>query len=348
MTRVRNDGPWESAGWISGLPGRKPSIGAKVRKTVARLAIPGASISRIFKTQLPGGYTYINVGHARMSPNLWTFLRRNGADAIVVMVHDLIPIDFPQFSRKSPRIRFEKWIRSVAEHADVLIYNSADTGKRMAFWMNEWGLPQTEGHVVLLGTDPLSMQIAPPKRADTSPYFLCLGTIEPRKNHQLLLDVWADFHRTLPDTEIPHLHIVGARGWLNEDVFSLLDNAGFMGKTVFEHAHVSDADLAALLVNARALLFPSFAEGFGYPLVEALQLKIPVIASELPCFREIAGDAATYIDVENRAEWRRQVLAAATTNDGRLNLEKNLPKLPTWDDHFHKIATILGDIGFDN
>lgn len=348
IMRVQNNGPWDSLAKLRWLLRKDPTTGSKVRKTVSRLAISGFSLSRILKTNLPDGYTYINVGHARMTPRLWPFLGRNGANSIVVMVHDLIPIDFPQYSRKNPRIRFEKWIRSVAEHADVFIYNSADTAKRMAYWMEKWGLPQTEGHVVLLGTDPLPKQEISLKPPDSSPYFLCLGTIEPRKNHQLLLDTWEDFHRTLPDAEIPHLHIVGARGWLNEDVFSRLDSAAFMEKTVFEHTNVSDAELGALMQGARALLFPSFAEGFGYPLVEALQMKVPVIASELPCFREIAGDAATYINVENRPEWQRQIIAAASSDAAKLKLETNMPKLPTWDDHFHNIAIILGDIKRDN
>ncbi len=96
--------------------------------------------------------------------------------------------------------------------------------------------------------------------------------------------------------------------------------------------------------GARALLFPSFTEGFGYPLVESLQMQVPVICSDLPCFHEIAGDAAIYIDIKNRHEWVERILDISTSNVISNQLAKTTPKLPKWDMHFHKIDTILDDI----
>lgn len=176
------------------------------------------------------------------------------------------------------------------------------------------------------------------------PYFVCLSTIEPRKNHRLLLDIWAEFHDTLPEDKIPHLHIVGRRGWLNEDVFETLDTAAFMGKTAFEHGQVPDKQLGPLLKGARALLFPSFAEGFGYPLVEALQMQVPVICSDLPSFFEITSDAPLYISTENRRNWSEKILEVATSNLIFDDLAKNTPELPNWEAHFHKIDTILDNM----
>jgi glycosyltransferase involved in cell wall biosynthesis len=212
----------------------------------------------------------------------------------------------------------------------------------MQYWFEKWRT-KVDGTVVLLGTDPLPPLSDLPAPAQSTPYFVCLGTIEPRKNHQLLLDVWADFHKSLPDHEISHLHIIGRRGWLNEDVFDTLDNADFMGKTVFEHGQIPDERLGPLLRCARGLLFPTFAEGFGYPLVEALQMGVRVICSVLPCFHEIAGDAPEYCDVSIQSEWSAKILLLSSSNASIEKLEKNIPEFANWCEHFHKIDTILNE-----
>lgn len=204
------------------------------------------------------------------------------------MIHDLIPIDFPQFATPQTTTNFNKRMQALTRHADFFIYNSSDTEQRMQHWLERWGT-RVDGRVALLGTDPLPRTASPPAKPAPVPYFVCLSTIEPRKNHRLLLDIWAEFHDTLPEDKIPHLHIVGRRGWLNKDVFETLDNAAFIGKTLFEHGRMPDEQLGPLMKGARALLFPSFAEGFGYPLVEALQMQVPAICSDLPCFFEIAA-----------------------------------------------------------
>jgi glycosyltransferase involved in cell wall biosynthesis len=160
--------------------------------------------------------------------------------------------------------------------------------------------------------------------------FVILGTIEPRKNHQLLLDIWAD---------IPaELHIIGQRGWLNETVFAKLDNSDLVGKSVFEHNTLDDAALALRLATARALLFPSFAEGFGYPIIEALQMGLPVICSDLPCFREIAAELPLYLPADDKQAWKAAILAAVGTP--RDKIPENV-EFPTWEQHFAKLNKFI-------
>jgi glycosyltransferase involved in cell wall biosynthesis len=172
---------------------------------------------------------------------------------------------------------------------------------------------------------------APPARPLASPAeFVILGTIEPRKNHRLLLDIWPD---------IPaHLHIIGQRGWQNEAVFHTLDTHPMIGKTVFEHPRLSDQALAARMARARALLFPSFAEGYGYPLIEALQMGLPVICADLPCFREISGNLPTYLAPDDPQAWKAAIVAATAT--AREKMPQNV-SFPTWDQHFAKLNMFL-------
>lgn len=336
-TLIQQNGPWDAPKLGSFRRGSKT---APVRATVRRLAISWPLLGRGLKAHAPAGFIYLNVGHEQLVPSLWRRLRRGGAVKIITMIHDLIPIDFPQFATAKSTENFAARMRTLTQNADFFIYNSSDTERRMQHWFKKWGT-HVEGRVVLLGTDPLPFIDHPPP--SDKPYFVCLSTIEPRKNHRLLLDIWAEFHATLPEGEIPHLHIVGRRGWLNEEVFNTLDSAPFMGKTVFEHSEMPDEQLGALMKGASALLFPSFTEGFGYPLVEALQMQVPVLCSNLPCFHEIAGDAPTYISTENQADWREKIYATATSDGISAELAKKIPELPTWHAHFHNIDTILTD-----
>jgi len=256
------------------------------------------------------------------------------------MIHDLIPIDFPQFATPETSTKFHAHVRALTKHADFFVYNSTDTERRTQRWFGKWG-KSVNGRVVLLGTDPLPLTERP--TPSTTPYFVCLSTIEPRKNHKLLLDVWEEFHKTLPEAEIPHLHIVGRRGWLNEEVFNTLDTAHFIGKTVFEHNRMTDEQLGTLMKGAKALLFPSFTEGFGYPLVEALQMRVPVICSNLPCFHEIAGDAPIYVDTENQRAWGDEIRKIATSDSAANDCIEKAPEFPKWNAHFHIIDTIIAD-----
>ena len=342
-TLIQQSGPWDTPGIGASLRRPKRRAAAPIRATVRRLAISWPFLQRGLKAHAPDGFTYLNVGHEQLHPSLWPKLKRSGAGKIIAMIHDLIPIDFPQLTAPKSTANFGLRMQALTRHADFFIYNSSDTKHRMQRWFEKWET-SVDGRVVLLGTDPLPVTNGNDAEPSTTPYFICLSTIEPRKNHKLLLDIWAEFHTTLPEDEIPHLHIVGRRGWLNEAVFKTLDTAPFMGKTVFEHNLMPDDQLGPLLKGARALLFPSLAEGFGYPLVEALQMRVPVICSNLPCFHEIAGDAPIYLDTKNQQDWANKIREVATSDSISGEPENKSLKLPTWDAHFHNIDTILDDI----
>lgn len=330
LERIQSHGPWRKARFW------RRNKKADIEATVQWLAVPERKLHAALGMVVPDGFTYLNVGHSGPRPQVWTDLRRAGVGKIAVLVHDLIPLDYPQYCRVNVGPGFEKRMQAFVQNADILLCNSTDTADRLQGWAARWGYPDVRPHVVFLGTDRLPVPVAqtPPEH----PYFVTLGTIEPRKNHRLLLDIWQAFSQTLPADQIPHLYIVGARGWMNEDVFETLDTAGFMNKTVFETGRLPDAEVAQLVQGAQALLFPSFVEGFGYPLVEALQLGSPVICSDLPSFHELAGETPTYINPKDILLWRESI-KLATTNRGELPDINE--KFPNWEEHFHILATIF-------
>jgi glycosyltransferase involved in cell wall biosynthesis len=173
------------------------------------------------------------------------------------------------------------------------------------------------------------------------PYFLCLGTIEPRKNHLLLLHVW----RSLAgDADAPRLILVGRRGWENENVVDMLERSDAIRGLVVEAGRVGDARLAGLVAGARAVLMPSFAEGFGLPVAEALAAGTPVIASDLPALRETGGGVPDYLDPLDGPGWRAALLDYARSASPRRAAQ--LERLaswtpPRWDDHFARVLPFL-------
>jgi glycosyltransferase involved in cell wall biosynthesis len=193
---------------------------------------------------------------------------------------------------------------------------------------------------------PLAPPELPAPSADRPldpPYFVMLGTIEPRKNHWLLLQIWRRLiERTGERT--PRLVIIGQRGWECENVVDLLERCEPLRGMVTELPACSDADLATWLHHACALLFPSFAEGYGMPLVEALSRGVPVIASDLPVFREIAGDVPDYLDPLDGKGWMARIEAFADpASPARGAQLKRLADFsaPTWSAHFQVVEGLL-------
>ena len=338
FSKVTGQGEWGGKDLVARIFGRKKhDINQRAETELRRLAIgtSGHKGCRRLLSKIPAGFTYVNVGHSNRKELLWKSIKAGGAGRSIAMIHDVIPLDFPEFSRPDTIDRFEHEVKLTAENCDFLIFNSTHTAERTDFWLKKWGI-HCKTITALLGTTPLPKAVR--RQPDDRPYFVCLGTIEPRKNHLLLLKIWQELAYSQSAENVPHLHIVGRRGWLNKAVFDILDDAPMMGECVFEHNNLDDAELSGLLSGARALLFPSFAEGFGYPLVEAIQKKIPAICSNLPCFQEISGNIPIYLDPEDESGWKNAILVKSREKYNAI--EQKSVDFPTWSQHFLKINTI--------
>ncbi len=290
---------------------------------------------------MQGALIYLNVGHDNLSEPSIHELAAAGLRSCV-MVHDTIPLDHPQFARDGSTDKFTRFL-AAASAADVLLTNSNDTAARLVHH-----LPESRPVAAPLGIDlpsPATVPIAPTGSGAApdprTPSFLILGTIEPRKNHALLLDCWAGFAGA---TDAPHLRIAGRRGWKNADLFARLDTDPMMGQIVHEIGAISDSELAAEITSARAVLFPSHAEGYGLPLGEALAAGTPVIAADLPALREVGGNAPEWLAPGDPAAWRQTILAyAADPSPARIaQLERMRSwQMPTWDRHFQIVEAAL-------
>ncbi|WP_299413756.1 glycosyltransferase family 1 protein [uncultured Sulfitobacter sp.] len=298
------------------------------RLSVARCLPRG--LAAMLRRRLPVGVAYLNTGHSNLSKRVLEAVRALPQSRIAVFVHDVIPLDYPQYQRAGTVAVFEQKMRRVCAYADLLICNSADTLGRARAVMAHWG-PVPQGIVAHLGTIPPAPEPAelPAGLPPEGPYFITVGTIEPRKNHALLLDIW---DRLGPDA--PYLLICGSRGWNNEAVFARLDALGAQAR-VREVSGLSDGALMALVQGAHGMLFPSHAEGFGMPAVEALQLGTPVMCSNMATFGEILAKKAVYIDDSTQDMWEETIIE--WSKQSRDTLRVNDFEAPTWEAHF-KIA----------
>jgi glycosyltransferase involved in cell wall biosynthesis len=291
------------------------------------------------------GRFYLNVGHTGLnSPGLRAWVRDADVRPIY-LVHDLIPITHPQFCRVGEADKHGERMRTVLATAAGVISNSQATLDELRAFGRAENLPEPPMLVAPLGVDGLPVKQAAANQG--RPTFVTIGTIEARKNHLLLLEIWSRLIDRL-GAAAPRLIIVGQRGWEAGDVFRMLDSSEKLRGHVIELGTCSDEELAGHLGSARALLFPSKAEGYGLPLAEALGTGVPVIASDLPAFRELAGGIPTYIDPLDSAAWEAAILDYASSDsaarDAQLQRLKSF-RLPDWSSHFAKVERWLDALG---
>ncbi|PZW41861.1 glycosyltransferase involved in cell wall biosynthesis [Humitalea rosea] len=306
-------------------------------------AMAGLGLSAL-RTMLarPGRKAFLLVSHRALEDGKPIEVLRDAGCAFVPLIHDLIPATHPEYARPKQPARHLRRIGTTAALADAVIVNSAATAACLVPHLTLRGAPPP----VLVAPLGIVLPEVPVPPISLDPYFVTLGTIEPRKNHLLLLNLWREFAATL-GPRAPRLLVIGRRGWENENVLDMLERCTGLRGLVQEVGQVSDRTVAELLRGARALLFPSFAEGYGLPLAEALSLRVPAICSDLPALREVGGNSPDYLDPLDGLGWRRAVLDYARLNSpARAAQVERLQswRVPSWADHFAKVDALLARV----
>jgi len=224
---------------------------------------------------------------------------------IIVTVHDLIYRRYPQGHTPETRAATDRQMASLVERADRMICCSHHTAKDL---QELFHVPEERIRVIHQGVDRSVFYPLDEKERDLArsclnrkglkePFFLFVGTLEPRKNLKNVLKAFAGLKRG--EKFSGKLVVAGMKGWLQEDLKEEVKGSGLRLEDVVFSGYVTDTDLRYLYNLAAALVFPSFYEGFGFPILEAFCCGTPVVTSQTASCPEIAGDAALLVSPDD-------------------------------------------------
>ncbi len=329
------------------------------QEVFSALSMPDASLPWTLRRWVAREYAFswntpgedcllLNIGHSGLQDADYGLRVKTLGWRALYFLHDLIPITHPEYCRAGEAVLHRQRLQTMFSTAGAIVVNSAATLADLQAYAQGQGVALPPCVVAHLA--PGRLPAASPQRPLQQPYFVMLGTIEPRKNHLLVLQVWRQLVAQMKGG-IPRLVLVGQRGWECEQVLDLLERCDVLRGVVLEQPRCSDQELATWLAHAQALLFPSFAEGYGMPLVEALSVGLPVLASDLPAFREVAQDIPEYLDPLDGPAWA-QAIMDYMPNAGNQRRQAQCCRMaewqaPTWGAHFARVDDMLqrSDVG---
>lgn len=331
LRRIAGQEVWGQRDFQGRLSRRLSHARQAAEADLRRLAIASCSrlgLRRLLGKHLDPGTIYLNIGHSNLDPKVLGALKKAGG-TVAVMVHDTIPLDLPDDHRPETVERFAARIETVRDHADFVLTPSRAVAEGL------YAAHGIRATAVPLGVTLSEATGLPGSAVLTQPYFVTVGTIDARKNQAFLLDLWAGF-----GAHPPMLCLAGSRGWCPPELLARLDD---LPSGVLEMNGLDDGAIARLIEGSAGLLHPSKAEGFGFPLLEAALRDVPVVANDLPVYRETVGENAVYLPPNDQYQWKKAIEAlAADFRKGEQKLAKR-PDRPTWTTHLNLLLTHLRD-----
>jgi glycosyltransferase involved in cell wall biosynthesis len=271
---------------------------------------------------------------------------RAAGAAVWVVVNDLIPIEYPELAPEGTPILFDQWLRRTVPCASGLLGISRSVADGLRTHLSKIGLTDSKSTSALpiehfylgagldhvgVGQHALDAVTAAFGR-ETGSIYVVVGTIEPRKNHSRILDT---FDALWSDGAAVNLFIFGRLGWRSEDLARRIRGHAQFGRRLVWLESGTDAELDYAYRHASALIFASECEGFGLPLVEAMQYGLPVLASDIPVFHEIGADYPTsYFDPHDPHALREAIsrFEAVTAGSGNLSMVRRVQHWLSWAD----------------
>jgi glycosyltransferase involved in cell wall biosynthesis len=222
---------------------------------------------------------------------------------VVATIHDLAFEHLPETFNRRSWIQLRLTVRRTARHAARIItgseYSRRDICEKYRIEPVRIAVtpPAAPPHFAPVTSETELIKIRQ-RYGITSDYILSLSAIQPRKNLVRLIGAYSLLRRLRPQGKLPKLVLAGKRGWLDSEVFRAAEQSEF-GKDILFIGYVPEPDLPALFSGAVGFVYPSFFEGFGLPVLEAMQCGVPVIAGNCTSIPEVAGDGALLVDPFN-------------------------------------------------
>ncbi len=217
---------------------------------------------------------------------------------LVLTVHDVIHKVYPAAHSRQTIDYIDRQLHDILPQTSMIIADSQITKDDFLKWFS---FKPDRIRVVYPGVNNWPL----PRNQQGGQYFLFVGTIEPRKNIQNLIRA---FYILKKEHLLPHrLVIVGMKGWMFEGVFKLVEELKLEKEIIFKD-YVCEEELKNWYARAEVFIYPSFYEGFGFPIVEAFVSGLPVVTSNTSSCAEIAGSAAILVDPQNFEEISNAIL----------------------------------------
>lgn len=331
LDRIAGRVPWGPPDSMSRLCLRLAEPRRRAESDLRRLAVDRClrpQLGNLLRRMLSPGTPVLNVGHSNLSEKTLGALASRGA-RLGIMVHDTIPLDFPHLHRPGMPASFATRMKAVARHAERIVFPTVASARRFG---DHFG-PARRALIAQPGVvQPLPDVAALHARlVPKVPCFVAVGTIDGRKNQGFLVDLWKEL-----GPEPPALYLAGSRGWCPGHLASRLDA---LPAGVTEIAGLPDGALAALVDGSAALLHPSLAEGYGFPLLEAALLGVPVVAADLPVYADTVGDIGVYLPHDDLYQWSMVVENLTRTFARGEQKRAKRPDRPTWDAHLNLVLS---------
>ncbi|MCB0366742.1 MAG: glycosyltransferase family 4 protein [Bdellovibrionales bacterium] len=257
----------------------------------------------------------------------------------VPLIYDLIPYRFPHFFSASFSQQFSKWAVSASKMANKILCISQNTKKDIQLMAIREGFSAPEVKDLKLGMDIWEKQgVAPDRSGVTSeipPFVLCVGTIEVRKNHWTIYQAWQDLLLDLDPNQVPVLAIAGQPGWLSSDITHMIRNNPSTSDKVIALEGLTDQELHWLYENCLFTLYPSFYEGWGLPVAEAMACGKYCISSSTSSLPEVGGDLIDYCAPNDVKGWYQAIKHAIQNPQYRQDKEARIREqftLQSWEE----------------
>jgi glycosyltransferase involved in cell wall biosynthesis len=342
IRRTVNESPFAGAlsslrGWVPGRPARAP------RRVVA--SVPNHLRAPVFEA---GSLFFDCEASWHNQParaELLPLLQAAGTTTAMLGL-DALPFERPEWFVPVIGQKFRDHVGAHLHAGSFVVCISEDTRSRLAAIAHDLDAPTLDGAVMPLGSDwpaPTAELTSPPGVPER--FVLCVGTVEPRKNHGMLLDAWERLEAMDSDRERGSvgLVIVGRLGWQSDELARRLRRLHRSDRRVQWLRTVDDAQLAALYREATVVVMPSLDEGLGLPVLEARRNAVPVLASNRGGLPEALGGGGWLLDPEDVDGWSR---AMATLLDDEVQRQMVVHASaadppPTWDDAADQLWSLM-------
>lgn len=302
----------------------------------------GLPLRRTPRADLPPHAVYVNSSQFPLwVAGSFAWLEGRPDVRAAFFIHDLLPVQMPEYFRPAELERHRARLRNFARFAAAGIVTTRTVAEDLRAHLAALGRRDVP---VFVAPTPIAPIFASPRLVDPAladvPYFVLCSTLEPRKNHLMILAVWRELARRL-GSAAPRLVLVGTRGWHYQPILDLIARSPALRALVVEVNGLSTPGLKRLIDNACAVLMPSFGEGYGLPVHEALAAGAPVLASDVPAFREIVSPAPTLISPLDGEAWVAAIVAQMDMP--RSATDERAPRRD-WSDYFAALETFLDEL----